>query len=130
MVNQTLRSSPLSSFFNTPTAENVVKGDFDSKDNSKIETENGGLQKKDTKDVKEKGSNKIPLFLFSQKDDLKKNEAVKNPLNLIFVKSSPEKGLVEKFDEKKQAKYLDYYADNFGLITMFRNLCFKLINFY
>ncbi|KAL4003017.1 hypothetical protein ACH3XW_5900 [Acanthocheilonema viteae] len=104
--NQTSQSSSLSPFFNTSAAENILKRSSDSRDDSKAETESGSSQKKSTDDVKETGNNKIPLFLFGQKDDLKKNELnelQKNPSNLIFNKSSSEKEVVEKIDEKNKS---------------------------
>lgn len=115
--NETSQSSSLSPLFNTSMPENVLKRNFDSRDDSKTESENGHFQKNSVDDVKETGSGKIPLFLFGQKDDLKKNEPVKYPSNLVFSKPSPEKGLVEKLDEKKQVKCLNYYAESFELIV-------------
>ncbi|CAG9530227.1 unnamed protein product [Cercopithifilaria johnstoni] len=100
--NQTSQSSPLLPFFNASMAENILKRGFDSRDNSKTEAENGGFQNKGVDDVKEIGSSKIPLFLFGQKSDLKKNELIKNPSNVVFTKSTPEEGLVEKLDEKRE----------------------------
>lgn len=96
----TLQSSPLLPYFNSSTTENILKSDFDNTDDSKTETENGDSRRKDADDVKETGTNKTSLFLFSQKDDLKKKE-LKNPSNSIFNKSSSEIELAEKLDEKK-----------------------------
>uniref|UniRef100_A0A0R3RH75 RanBD1 domain-containing protein n=1 Tax=Elaeophora elaphi TaxID=1147741 RepID=A0A0R3RH75_9BILA len=101
--SQTSQSSPVSQCVNTSTAENIFKKGLDSKDDSKTETESEGLQKKGMDDVKETGSNKIPLFLLGRKGDLKKNELLKNPPTLVFTKSFPEeKEPVEKLDEKKE----------------------------
>ncbi|EFO23904.2 hypothetical protein LOAG_04583 [Loa loa] len=99
--NQISHSSTLSPFFNSSSAENISKRDFDSNSDSKIETESGSFQEKSMNDIKETGTNKIPLFSFGQKDDLKKNELLKNAQNFLF-KSSSEKELVEKLDEKKE----------------------------
>ncbi|VDK73665.1 unnamed protein product [Litomosoides sigmodontis] len=100
--NETSQSSSLPSLFNISTAENVLKRAFDSGDESKTESENGGLHKDSVDDVKGTGSSKIPTFLFGQKGDLKKNEPVKYPPNLVFSKPSPEEGLVDKLGEKKE----------------------------
>ncbi|KAM3724637.1 Nuclear pore complex protein [Dirofilaria immitis] len=100
--NQTSLSSPLLSRFNSSNAETTLKKDFDGKDNSKTEVKNGGFQKKGMDDTKETGTSKIPLFLFSQQNDLKKNESLGNSPNFVFNKSSSEKGLEENVNEKKE----------------------------
>ncbi|VDN94980.1 unnamed protein product [Brugia pahangi] len=100
--SQISQSSPLSLPSNSPIPKSILKRSSDSRNDSKAETEKEGFQKKNIDDVEETDTNnKIPLFLFGQKD-LKKNEPLKNPQNFVFSKSPSEKGLIEKGDDKKE----------------------------
>uniref|UniRef100_A0AAF5RV24 RanBD1 domain-containing protein n=1 Tax=Wuchereria bancrofti TaxID=6293 RepID=A0AAF5RV24_WUCBA len=99
--SQISQPSLLSLPSNSPMPKSILKRSSDSRNDSKTETEKG-FQKKNIDDAKETDTNnKIPLFLFGQKD-LKKNEPLKNPQNFIFSKSFSEKGLIEKGDDKKE----------------------------
>ncbi|VDM94304.1 unnamed protein product [Onchocerca ochengi] len=100
--NQIALSPPLSSSLNSSFAKTIFKKDFNNKDDSKTKIGNGGFQKKDMDDVKETSTNKTPLFLFSQENNSKKNELLTNPPNFVFNKSSSEKELAEKSNEKKE----------------------------
>lgn len=96
LVSQASKASP---FSNGSTAGRILRRGFDSNDDSKA-TEGESSLKNNIDVVEGTGAKKIPLFLFGQKSDLKKNESLENPKDSVFTKLSSEV-LVDKRDEKK-----------------------------